>query len=564
MEDGVFRDCKIRRSAGILGDQAVEALSRRKGLELSSNEDNGLPLAQAGLVHEALQARLTRSGAHVQLSCKLVHNHDVACDFVCNVLTNMVVVVDKQSEDVEDVGRLQPHVSLIHPRNLLLVCRFNSRRSGLQEHDTIDTVPILSVAGHDYLEVKINGVHLVAVLDNQATSNFMSLEIAEDLCCNIEGKPGRFLLGDGTFAQSRARTQAICTVLHTDSTSTCTFHLLDQLTMPLVLGKPFLRTLSRLRANHSTGLSCKHTLDATQDIGHSVGLKIRLRGKLGTRAVPAIFDMGSNSNLLPLSLIKQLGTCVNRDSGIKICLGDGSVTKIVGTAKVSFDICGSKPALPRFCTTFLVIANLPFTCVLGNPAMRLLTSLTESQLRPAWKCVTDHRELFCGIFRRTNSVEVEENRMLQNRHIQNQINQDESKAWIEKRREDRHNAERARQRAENEGRREWNLAMYERAVREGNDEAAAGWLSDLRDIDGEEEWQQSSLELAPSPMNGHPVMPALPLASSRIRVSQNSKSKHRLTPWRRHRSTDVTPVSSNETAGSSNRTPALRAFELDA
>src|SRR2546423_6747744 len=253
-------------------------------------------------------------------------------------------------------------------------------------------------------QYEINGIHRLALLDNQASSNFMSLEFARIARCQVQETYAEFILGDGSLFHSSAYTQITC-ILGPGGPcsleSACTFHLRNSPIQPLVLGMPFLRGIAAFRAPYFNQKYCKHARSPNggPQIGHNVCLKINLQGHQRTKELPATFDAAAAANLLPLEVVKYLGFRISTDSKSRVSLrlGNGSVTKVVGTVRTFFSICGLNCIPGIFRTTFVVVTHLPFHCVLGNSAIKFLEKLAELQLSFEWVCPSERRALFCPV-----------------------------------------------------------------------------------------------------------------------------------------------------------------------
>lgn len=235
----------------------------------------------------------------------------------------------------------------------------------------------------------------------------MSWDFAEENGCLIEETCDAFILGDGNITQSRARTCARCTIGNPSITElTCDFHVLNRSLRPLVLGMPFLHSLRLLCGTYCDRQSCMdqallyggNDFLSLYHFGYNTCVQIDIKRRTHVRQLLATLDGASTANLLSLNLANQLRLSVDcrPKSRPWLGLGNGTFTRAMGSVVVSFWIHGLPKELGPFHSTFLVVKDLPFSCVLGNPAIKTLERLREPYPSFTWSLVPESRAIFCA------------------------------------------------------------------------------------------------------------------------------------------------------------------------
>jgi hypothetical protein len=109
----------------------------------------------------------------------------------------------------------------------------------------------------------------------------------------------------------------------------------------------------------------------------SIQVGIRCRRRLDN--VLATLDGAATANLLSLEYASQVGLTIERrpKSPLRLRLRDGSAICAVGVVKARFEILGAITHLGQFGALFLVVENLPFSCVFGNLAIKAFELLHD-------------------------------------------------------------------------------------------------------------------------------------------------------------------------------------------
>ena len=229
------------------------------------------------------------------------------------------------------------------------------------------------------LPIIINGITCNARHDTCAGGNFMSRERASGLQLDIDQEQedkGTFMMGNGAVVESIGRVEAFCTFARDLSTSvTCSFHVFDKLTTPLILGYPFLeesKTLSMNRHRLQERSSDQNTYPIVNCIDSSNEKALRFRCQVDSRKTIASADSASDLDLMS-SAYAEMYKYKLMGGRRRVQLADTSIVWTTGQVLVTLETADGRSFLK-----FLdVLPGLGSDILLGEITLESIEAFTR-------------------------------------------------------------------------------------------------------------------------------------------------------------------------------------------
>ncbi|KAI0970642.1 hypothetical protein F4678DRAFT_435838 [Xylaria arbuscula] len=219
---------------------------------------------------------------------------------------------------------------------------------------------------------QVNGNGCEALLDNQASANFMTLGFARDHDIEHHGHGRMFEMVSGYRVKSLGQATANIQ-LHSEEAIPWEFEVLESAMEPLILGRRFLYE-TKLLTRPAQLLNDNGQNPALSKLGIQLGPRLENVCALPIQSSPrdAMSDTYATSQNLP----REAGEYI-------IQSGDGTFThsfEIVKT-KVRLNNAGTQDMLTL---KFLVIGCLPFDLTLGNTTIKQRSLLHPSEKYRPW------------------------------------------------------------------------------------------------------------------------------------------------------------------------------------
>lgn len=225
----------------------------------------------------------------------------------------------------------------------------------------------------------------MACIDNQASSNIMSLSFAQSHSVRIEPHSIQFTLADGSTQWSAGRGYALCAFGRTELPD-FEFHIFESTAYPIVLGQPFIREakIDPLRKSRFRppwpARGRQRTITGTEtptDPSFASPMRLQLSHNSGSAGASAILDRGSTRNLMSLSYAKTSNYHIARLPADRptLLLGNGALVTTSGTVRAALYL-SPKLQVPQpvdnveIPTEFIILDGLPFDVAIGNQFIR--------------------------------------------------------------------------------------------------------------------------------------------------------------------------------------------------
>lgn len=247
-----------------------------------------------------------------------------------------------------------------------LTIRWQVIKSGLNALERAVFPPLSRV---DFRRVSLGGEEHIALVDNQAGSNVMSLNFARSHDINIEPASVTFLLADGETHFSIGQAFVDFAFRHIPAL-TIKFHIFTHAIFPIILGRQLLREI-RILGSLPSELKCPPQSQIRIVVEHQTKIAVE---------ATAILDKGSAKNIMSLAFAKRNGYLVpmepNGSASSLIRIGNGITVRNSGRAKAYLRIptMEGKKGTPnshlQIGCHFVILSGFPFDLALGNTFVR--------------------------------------------------------------------------------------------------------------------------------------------------------------------------------------------------
>lgn len=262
---------------------------------------------------------------------------------------------------------------------------------------------------HGVYEIVLNGKPQLAVPDNQASANIMSLKFAISERIKVDRVKIPFILGDGSVRYSIGRATADCALQSSPhSTRAYQFYIFLNPIEPIILGRKFLHDagLSRYpkRLNRQL-LPDDDNADArsvwtTRSLDHIEysrwQIRVALRYGSTVEEIGVVCDRGSDINVMSFAYAQEIGIEIkwSQRHQESIHLADGSTTETLGFVYASIRFYGRAGRLGQIPLRFVLIDSLPFHVAIGNPFIEQYR-IFEDMHDFDWTFTDDEEALLC-------------------------------------------------------------------------------------------------------------------------------------------------------------------------
>ena len=266
----------------------------------------------------------------------------------------------------------------------------------------------LALPAQDYSQIFINGKRYSGLIDNQASTNVMTLDFARKQRFKIVPKRVPFELANGSVQYSIGYTLLSCALTRDQQkTRPHEFYIFATCIEPLILGRSLLYDVGILRPpvdRHLPSLFCdkeENSLVGENPLGETVFLRpkvrIHLRHSGGIRKILAVPDKGSDVNVMSLAFAQSLGYNIDRQgtSQRTLQVANGLMIRSVGIVCASFEIDMSRARLDLMQKHFAVVVNFPFDIAFGNAFIRELKVFEANLSCLEWVHVREELPLLC-------------------------------------------------------------------------------------------------------------------------------------------------------------------------
>ena len=258
-------------------------------------------------------------------------------------------------------------------------------------------------------EIVLNGKLQLALPDNQASANIMSLKFAVIERIKMDRVKIPFTFGDGSVHYSIGRATADCALQSSPhSTRAYQFYIFLDLIEPIILGRKFLHDagLSRYPKRLSRQLlpdeddadarSVWTTRSLDQIEYSSWQIRVVLRYGSTVKDIGVVCDRGSDINVMSLAYAQEIGIDIrwSQRHQESVCLADGSATEILGFIYASIRFYGQAGRLGLIQLRFVLIDSLPFHVAIGNPFIKQCR-IFEDMHDFDWTFTDDEEALLC-------------------------------------------------------------------------------------------------------------------------------------------------------------------------
>lgn len=262
----------------------------------------------------------------------------------------------------------------------------------------------ISIGRLDFLQLLINGRRLYGLLDNQASFNFITEDFAIENNVEIEYESDVVTVGDSRTTRLVGRGRLLCiALLETKKVVECEFKILRSATRSIILGRPFLRSIScHCRASSEANDSL---LSVSRELGNGycltshvdLRLRVRFRRNLSEKEVLAVIDWGASANLLSLDIATLLGLSISRHlkQQATILLGDGRRIRSVGVVCLTVLFVRRDGGSKRVSLKFNVVHDLAFGMVFGTSTLQNLKQWSDGDIILEWVPIFEPRILLC-------------------------------------------------------------------------------------------------------------------------------------------------------------------------
>jgi hypothetical protein len=238
---------------------------------------------------------------------------------------------------------------------------------------------ILYLAPHGVYEIVLNGKLQLAVPDNQASANIMSLKFAISERIKAGSVKIPFILGDGSILYSIGRATADCALQSSPhSTRAYQFYIFLNPIEPVILGRKFLHDagLSRYPKSLNRQLfpdddnADARSVWTTRSLDHIEysrwQIRVALRCGSTIEEIGVVYDRGSDINVMSFAYAQEIGMEIkwSQRHQESIHLADGSTTETLGFVYASIRFYGHLGQIPL---RFVLIDSLPFHVAIENP-----------------------------------------------------------------------------------------------------------------------------------------------------------------------------------------------------
>lgn len=228
-----------------------------------------------------------------------------------------------------------------------------------------------------HFPILINGKGHWAFLDNHASNNIMSLNLALKLGLAVREDSVAFKMIDGSYERSLGYTWVDCTLPADASTSVrLKFNVFATAVRPLIMGGPFLHETQLLTAAKNLQLKGSSLAHGTPHQYSLYLIKIETKDFLRSATGIAISDSGADSVLISLSFAQKnaLPILPRQDRNFIVRAANGKPVKVKGTIDASIGPVNPKGNLNSTRQyRFLVVKGLPFDIVLGAKLVKAQT-----------------------------------------------------------------------------------------------------------------------------------------------------------------------------------------------
>lgn len=270
---------------------------------------------------------------------------------------------------------------------------------------------------HSVYEVVLNGKSQLAVSDNQASANVMSLKFAIIERIKVERVKTPFILGDGSVHYSIGQATAECAIQSSPhSTRAYQFYIFLNLMEPIILGRKFLHDagLSKYpkRLNRQLLPDNDDADDADDADARSVWttrsldyieysrwqITVALRYGSTVEKIGIVCDSGSDINVMSFAYAQEINIDIKwfQRHQESIQLADGSTKEILGFVNASIQFNGRAGRLGRVQLRFMLVDSLPFNVAIGNPFIEQYR-IFEDMHDFDWTFVDEEEAVLCMI-----------------------------------------------------------------------------------------------------------------------------------------------------------------------
>lgn len=260
-------------------------------------------------------------------------------------------------------------------------------------------------------EVILNGRLHLAIADNQASANIMSLDFARRERIKVDWVAVPFILVDGSMCYSVGQATAKCALRSSMPPSQlCVFYIFLSPVEPLILGRKFLHENGLIKLSYtpsqllSVGDEDCLSAPIRMSLSHldSSRFQVKTVLKFGNK-VEEVFllpDRGSDIDVMSMAYARKIGIDIMpcRPSQESIRLADGRIGRVVGSAYASLHFCGRAHHLETIATHFAIIENPPFEIALGNSSIKG-TGIFEDKSDFEWAYTIEDHAILCMLRR---------------------------------------------------------------------------------------------------------------------------------------------------------------------
>ena len=262
---------------------------------------------------------------------------------------------------------------------------------------------------HSVYEIVLNGKPQLALPDNQASANIMSLKFAVIERIKVDRVKLPFILGDGSVHYSVGRATADCALQSSPhSTRAYQFYIFLDLIEPIILGRKFLHDAGLSRYPKRLGrqlLQDDDDADArsvwtTRSLDQIEYSSWQIRGALRygstVEDIGVVCDTGSDINVMSLAYAQKLGINIrwSHRHQESVYLADGSTTETLGFIYALFRFYGRAGRLGLMQLRFMLIDSLPFHVAIGDPFIKQCR-IFEDMHDFDWTFTDDEEALLC-------------------------------------------------------------------------------------------------------------------------------------------------------------------------
>lgn len=243
----------------------------------------------------------------------------------------------------------------------------------------------------------LNGRRQHALLDNQATASFVSLQTVQHLRQDVQLGARDFVLPDGSKARSIGTVDLHCALVYgTCSEAVHLFQVLSESSYPVILGHDILCEYQR----HQARLLSEAPASTLIREDEALGIKVDSRHRAKRMRLLALPDMGANCNLVSKRVVDKLGIRLRKCNSpqARFRLGTGQTAVCLGTAMVPLRFEGQASALGLVKLRCFVLARPPFELVFGKRTLRHLKALSEHRSAFRWGNVDIKDTFFYCLF----------------------------------------------------------------------------------------------------------------------------------------------------------------------